>query len=384
MSDKTGIEWTDSTWNVLVGCDKVSPGCDHCYAIRTAHRMTAHPNPKVSEAYAGTEANGEWTGQVNLLAQRLDQPLRWANPRRVFVNAQSDLFHADVPDEFIARVWAVMGLAERHTFQILTKRPVRMRSLLSSPAFGVRVLDAAYLMAVGEDPDVTVPKALAAGCRDRVTVTRALMDVPEVDAGSLLPWPLPNVWLGTSVEDQKRANLRVWPLLDTPAAVRFISAEPLLGPVDLRRTSPTRIGGALYRDALSPLTDADTGAVLSPGLDWVITGGESGPGSRPMHPAWVRSLRDQCEATGVAFLHKQWGNFSPYVPTSPHPFDPDRTVPDWGHPHVFVSYADGTVVTTAADVPGTGDWQTMYPMHKSRAGRRLDGQTYDGYPEARS
>jgi protein gp37 len=131
MADGSKIEWTDATWNVVIGCDKVSPGCDHCYAIRTAHRMQANPNPKIAAAYAGTEADGEWTGQVNLVEDRLELPLSWTRPRRIFVNAQSDLFHKDVPDEFIARVWAVMALAPQHTFQILTKRHGRMRSLLA-------------------------------------------------------------------------------------------------------------------------------------------------------------------------------------------------------------------------------------------------------------
>ena len=128
MSDNTKIEWADATWNVVIGCDKVSPGCNHCYAIRTAHRMQGNPNPKVREPYAGTEVDGEWTGRVNLVQDRLDMPLRWQKPRKIFVNAQSDLFHDQVPDEYIARVWQAMGCAPQHTYQILTKRHARMRS----------------------------------------------------------------------------------------------------------------------------------------------------------------------------------------------------------------------------------------------------------------
>ena len=260
MSDGTKIEWADATWNPIVGCTRVSPGCDHCYAIRTAHRMTANPNPLVSQAYAGTEAGGEWTGKVNLLADRLDQPLKWRRPRRIFVNAQSDLFHKDVPDEFIARVFAVMALTPRHTYQVLTKRHGRMRSLLRSDNFRPAVEDAM--------------RGMVAAYRTERTWYKA--------------WPLPNLWLGVSVEDQATADLRIPALLDTPAAVRWLSCEPLLGPVDI------------------------TGYLCSAGgsefVDWVVVGGESGPRARPMHPAWARSLRDQCQAAGVPFHFKQAGS----------------------------------------------------------------------------
>ena len=170
MADGTKIEWTDATWNVVIGCDKVSPGCDHCYAIRTAHRFQEHPNPAVASAYAGTEADGDWTGRVNLVESRLDLPLTWKRPRRIFVNAQSDLFHDQVPDEFIARVWAVMTRAPLHTFQILTKRHGRMRALLNSDEF-ISTID----LELGGDGSA---------------------DLFRHDVG----WPLPNVWLGVSVE----------------------------------------------------------------------------------------------------------------------------------------------------------------------------------------
>ena len=193
MSDGTGISWADATWNPIVGCDKVSRGCDHCYAIRTGARIRLrHKGVRVrGHAVRG----GEWTGKVNLLPDRLDQPLRWRWSRRVFVNAQSDLFHKNVPDDFIARVFVTMARAPQHVFQILTKRHGRMRSLLSSDDFADRVGWASM-----------------------------------TDS----PWPLPNVWLGVSVEDQATADLRIPALLDTPAAGRWVSAEPLLGPVDLR------------------------------------------------------------------------------------------------------------------------------------------------------
>lgn len=356
MAETTGIEWTDSTWNVLVGCDKVSPGCDHCYAIRTAHRMTANPNPKVSTAYAGTEADGEWTGVVNLLDARLDQPLRWSGkPRRIFVNAQSDMFHAEVPDEFIARVWAVMALTPMHTYQILTKRPGRMRSLLSSLAFQSRVQDSAYLIVSGEDPDVRAP-----GGNATYPVT----------------YPLPNVWLGTSVEDQKRALLRVPSLLATPAAARFISAEPLLGPVDLTRLDvESRSNEGMY--VINALTgeNRDMGRPCRPvaSIDWVIVGGESGPGARPMHPAWARSLRDQCEAAKVAYLFKQWGDWTPIV---------DSETFQSREPDAYVSVLNGRVADEETALANGGGWAGVHKVGKRAAGRVLDGATYDGYPDA--
>lgn len=282
MSDKTGISWTDATWSPLVGCDKVSRGCDHCYAIRTAHRMTANPNPLVSQAYAGTEDGGEWTGQVNLLPSRLDQPLRWRKPRRIFVNAQSDLFHKDVPDEFIARVFAVMALTPRHTYQVLTKRHGRMRSLLRSDNFRPAVEDA----------------------------MRGIVAAYRTERAWYAAWPLPNLWLGVSVEDQSAADLRIPALLDTPAAVRWISAEPLLGPVDMSGLMQCFRCKTIHKfGPCDPMGRPSPYGVLSKRhIDWLICGGESGPGARPMHPDWARTLRDQCASTGTPFFLKQAGS----------------------------------------------------------------------------
>lgn len=325
MSDNTKIEWTDATWNPVVGCTKVSAGCDNCYAIRTAHRMQANPNPRVSAAYARTEADGEWTGRVNLLEDKLDMPLRWRKPRRIFVNAQSDLFHADVPDEFIARVWAVMALAPQHTFQILTKRHGRMRALLKSDDFR----DQFGWAATGISPYWT--------------------------AGDQ-PWPLPNVWLGVSVEDQKTADLRIPALLDTPAAVLFLSCEPLLGPLDLTRwvrphESPCEADGS------PPWCICDD---PPSNVDWVIVGGESGPGARPMHSDWARSLRDQCVTAGVPFMFKQWGE---WIETA------NGTT---------IVHADGE--TTTARIPLPAGAARVSRVGKKTAGRSLDGRLWDEYP----
>lgn len=327
MSDRSGIEWTDATWNVVIGCAKVSPGCDHCYAIRTAHRMQAHPNPKVWKPYAGTEYWGDWTGRVNLVHERLDLPLRWRKPRRIFVNAQSDLFHDAVPDEFIAQVFAVMALAPQHTFQILTKRHARMRSLLNSDDFIEAFGEALYTV---EDPtgrEVAEP------------------------VGN---WPLPNVWLGVSAEDQKWFDIR-WPALrDTPAAVRMVSLEPPLAPIELPAT-------ALGSD---PHTD-------QPGLDWVIVGGESGSRARPMHPDWARALRDQCNAAGIPFLFKQWGEWTPGTIITEGNWVGGAAVTDTGH---------GTLAVGHPRAHDFGDGIGAYRAGAKATGRELDGRTWDQYP----
>ena len=346
VSDGTHISWTDATLNVVTGCAKVSPGCYHCYAIRTAHRLAANPNPKVSGAYFGLERDGEWTGRVNLRPDLLDQPFRWRKPRRVFVTAQGDLFHTAVPDDFIARVWAVMALTPQHTYQVLTKRHGRMRSLLSSDAFR-------DLMA-----------------RDGMPYPRsALWRWSDVS------WPLPNVHLLVSVEDQARADLRIPALLDTPAAVRGVSCEPLLGPVDLRLIDyydPDSIDPATGRKVCGGCSGV-VGIAHEPacgrepgewrGIDWVIAGGESGPGARPMHPDWARSLRDQCVAARVPFFFKQWGEWTA-DPEVAGDRDPDGMV-----------LRDGRV-------QGKGDecWfsETIGAVPMARVGKRAAGDLLDG------
>lgn len=271
--------------------------------------------------------------------ERLEDPLRWRRPRMVFVNSMSDLFHADVPDKFIAQVFTVMALAPRHTFQVLTKRPGRMASMLRPRAGGpFDGLPVTY-----SDFSDLVARSALHHCK----TTGLKPDWPEAPDGSGLPyleWPLPNVWLGTSVETQKWADVRMPKLLETPAAVRFLSCEPLLGPIDL------------YGSAVAPLqrivpSDADEGT--GP-IDWIIVGGESGPGARPMHPDWARSLRDQCVAAGVPFFFKQWGA---WVPGGP-----------------------GTGLWNLA----TGEQILDVPMRhvgKKAAGRELDGRTWEEFPD---
>jgi protein gp37 len=258
VSDNSAIEWTDATWNPVTGCTKVSPGCDNCYAETFSERWRSVPGHYFEQGF-----------DVQLRPNKLAEPLKWRKPRRVFVNSMSDLFHDDVPDEYIARVFAVMAATPRHTYQLLTKRHGRMRSLLSSEAF----------------PGM---------CR------AAQADLLATNAGEKTSvWPLPNVWVGVSVENQQWADIRIPVLLRTPAAVRFLSCEPLLGPVDLRRGQYAM-----------PPTGEVLGTTLD-GIDWVIVGGESGMASRPMQVAWARSLRDQCAAADVAFFFKQWGGRTP-------------------------------------------------------------------------
>jgi len=337
MGDKTAISWTDATWNPVLGCDHVSPGCDNCYAARNASTRLAH-----IPAYEGLAVDGRFTGKIRLLPERLDQPLRWRRPRRIFVNSMSDLFHKDIPDEYIAQVFAVMALAERHTFQVLTKRHARMRSLLSSNEFREQF----GWHAAGLAPYWTADEQ---------------------------PWPLPNVWLGVSVENQQWADIRIPALLDTPAAVRWLSCEPLLGPVKLplieeHDTCTCGVGPHGHYGI------HERGCGTTPGpawgnLHWVVAGGESGPKARPMHPAWARSLRDQCQQVGVPFHFKQFGEHTPYLT-------------DWdNHGGVWVNQETGATVADESQVPDTGSWQQVWRVGKHAAGRELDGRTWDEYPE---
>ncbi len=261
MADKTGIEWTDATWNPTTGCDKVSPGCDHCYAMTLAPRLKA-----MGSAHYQRDGNRITSGPgfgVSVHPDAFDKPLRWTRPRRIFVNSMSDLFHAEVHADEIAEVFKVMALAPQHTFQVLTKRHARMQSLVSGDLY------------------------------DRMA--RALRDDPYFT--DQIKWPLPNVWLGVSVEDQKWADIRIPTLARTPAAVRFLSCEPLLGPIDVSA-----------RPSFDAVDQVHWKMDWRGSLDWVIVGGESGPGARPMHLDWARSLRDQCRDAGVPFFYKQQGS----------------------------------------------------------------------------
>lgn len=287
MSDNTLIEWADATVNAVNGCSVLSPGCTNCYAMRLAGTRLKH-HPSREGLTMDSKAGPVWTGEVRLNEAALMQPLRWKRPRRIFWNAHGDLFHENVPDEWIDRVFAVCALTPQHTHMILTKRTERMRAYFARHRWHLWA-------AIGREID---PKRW--------------QDLPPIMGGDRAP--IPNVWLGTSVEDQKRADERIPHLLNTPAAVRFLSCEPLLGPVRLFSESPDS-GYDYLRGHWFDIDAAPDGGGMSsgtgPGLDWVIVGGESGPGARPMHPDWARSLRDQCVAAGVPFFFKQWGSCLP-------------------------------------------------------------------------
>lgn len=227
MGDKSAIEWTEATWNPTTGCDKTSPGCDNCYALTLAKRLKAMGTEKY-QADGNPRTSGPGFA-LTLHQDSLELPYRWRQPRVVFVNSMSDLFHPEVPLSFIRQVFDVVRDTPRHTYQVLTKRSKRLREVASE-----------------------------------------------------LPWP-DNLWMGVSVESANY-RFRIDHLREVPASVRFVSAEPLLGPL---------------------------GVVDLSGIDWVIAGGESGPGARVMDIAWGRELRDQCTEAGVKFFFKQWGGRTP-------------------------------------------------------------------------
>jgi protein gp37 len=347
MADNTHIEWTDATWNPITGCSVVSPGCTNCYAMKLAGTRLAH-----HESRAGltreTKGGPVWTGEVRFNEQWLDQPLRWKKPRMIFVCAHGDLFAEGVPDAWIDQVFAVMALAPHHTFQVLTKRSARMRAYMDCFS--------------GADMPM-----------DRITAAMWTINERRTDHihGG---WPLRNVWLGVSVEDQKRADERIPDLLATPAAVRWISAEPLLGPVSLDDIAIPRpeLCASVIWSALRGWGGAPSK------INWVVVGGESGPGARPMHPDWVRSLRDQCAEANVPFFFKQWGNWLPVL-------DRDNDDPDWRSNYRDLREVKRAIINLAGGMGFHGDRvHVVENVGKARAGRLLDGVEHNGFPAVRN
>lgn len=356
MADKSKIEWTDATWNPIRGCSRVSEGCRNCYAEKVAARFSGEGQP-----YAGlarrTSDGGRWTSEVSFIEKHLEDPLRWKKPRRIFVNSMSDLFHDGVSNEQIAAVFGVMLGASWHTFQILTKRPQRMLEWFKwidsdENYYPLELIENAALKYVD-------------GCH------------LGADTGR---WSLPNVWLGVSVENQQTADERIPLLLQTPAAVRWLSCEPLLNklvlPFDLIETTPDDGKPFYLHDKSCPsYCDFACGSEIKGGIDWVVVGGESGAGARPMHPAWVRSLRDQCVSANVPFFFKQWGEYGMF---------------QQGNKETMASITHDGISTVRTEQPrsfdmfGTKDvppLATMYRVGKKLAGRTLDGQIWDEYPE---
>ncbi|MEV0650118.1 phage Gp37/Gp68 family protein [Phytomonospora sp. NPDC050363] len=251
MSSNSSIEWTEATWNPTTGCDQISPGCDNCYALTLAKRLKAMGSEKYQQD-GDPRTSGPGFG-VTVHPGALEEPLRWRKPRVVFVNSMSDLAHARIPDDFVAKVFGVMAACPQHTFQVLTKRPKRFAKLLGDTGFVAAAQSHA--------------KAVLGGAADQGT------DI----------WPLPNVWVGTSIESDEYC-WRADQLRKTTAAVRFLSCEPLLGPL--------------------PSLNLD-------GIDWAIVGGESGPGHRPLDLGWVRDIRDHCLDQQVRLFFKQVGGLTP-------------------------------------------------------------------------
>lgn len=398
MADTSTMEWTDATWNIITGCTLVDEGCRHCYAARMAATWPAIANHPSRKGLARVNAAGEakFTGEVRFNEQWLDQPLRWKKPRRIFVCAHGDLFHENVPDEWIDSVFAVMALAPQHTFQVLTKRPDRMQAYLT--AAPARAWDACLdLCEKWEDGGLKVKLLTLSGDPFLFALGAA-----GARWGDERPWPLPNVWLGTSISDQASADARIPDLLATPAAVRFLSAEPLLGPVDLMPylfifTAMDEHFLDAHPDEPLPFNDpatTDPAMIVTPRLDWVIAGGESGPKARPMHPDWARALRDQCKASGVAFFFKQWGEWgagSVNMSTGAAVF---RAFPNfltwvnkgstWVNGGTCLD-AKGRFCATGADMmrardDGSFPVTVMHRIGKARAGRLLDGVEWSQMP----
>ncbi|MHB0934878.1 MAG: phage Gp37/Gp68 family protein [Armatimonadota bacterium] len=295
----TGIEWCDETINPVVGCSHASPGCDHCYAERMAWRLAHHPDDEIRGRYALVVADAGWNGQVHFCPGELRKPLQWTKARRVFVCSMGDLFHPDVPDAWVDAVFSIMAATPRHTYQVLTKRADRML------AYALRVQ--------------------ASQPHDPVNI--AVFDLANTMSGAFARWPLPNVGLGITVEDDEHYLQRMQYFTVTPAAWRFLSIEPCLGDIRLQ----------LLPDGRNCIICGDSGHQLcdggqtikeymdAPGLnierclfiegrraiDWVIVGGETGAGARFLPSDRVRSLRDQCTAAGVPFFFKGWGAYLP-------------------------------------------------------------------------
>lgn len=327
MSIGSGIEWCTATWNPIVGCTRVSKGCEHCYAERTAKRMIAMG---VAHYQGLLDHNGRWNGKVAMAEHKLKEPLGWKLPQTVFVNSMGDLFHENVPDECITRVFCVIGQCyPLHKFVVLTKRPERMRDYLSQWS-----IDGYHR----------------------------------------------NLAIGVSVEDQRTADERIPLLLQTPARWRFVSYEPALGPVDFSKYLLNQVSHVAEFGGNRPASQHY--AVKPPLLNGIIMGGESGPKARPMHPDWARSTRDACADAGVIFFFKQWGEWSPL--SQHESFVPSGYVPsvqicrNLEYAMRITSYLsiDGNL-SVSADSPSS---ECVLKVGKKESGRLLDGREHNDLP----
>jgi len=315
------IEWTEKTWNPLAGCSKVSAGCQNCYALIMANRLAniGSTREKYKDTTRKTESGKvQWTGKVNFDEKALLEPLRRKKPTIYFVNSMSDLFHENVKEEWIDKVFAVMALCPQHTFQVLTKRPKRMKEYFLSRE--VNTSQKFRILKASEQFDSYATSEQVKHLSDKVWYD-LLQGETKVDRNTRNYVFLKNVWLGVSVENQEAANERIPYLLETPAHKRFVSAEPLLGNIDLDNIHLryeyciNSLNGKVYfREWEEEFQKYEYQEYLNghyEKLDWVIAGGESGKNARPMHVNWVRSIRDKCKEAGTAFFFKQWGELDP-------------------------------------------------------------------------
>ena len=299
MADHSTISWTDATWPIVAGCEYASPGCSNCWAVRDSWRLAHNPNPKVHNAYFGTVdklPSGKlvWSGIIRPLPERLDWPLKWRGFKRIFVCSQADLFHPKVPNEFIAAAFGVMAVCPQHTFQVLTKHPGRMRSFFEWVA--------------GQQNGAAETCAWEA---------RHVPGVSGWQHDEPVEWPLPNVWIGVTVEDQRRAEERIPELLRTPAAKRWLSVEPMLEAINLRQSWVDYLEGWTAEQVCCGRRrggeccgDPDAQQVQTERIDWVVCGGESAQtraNTRPFAIEWARDLMQQCRAASVPFFMKQLG-----------------------------------------------------------------------------
>ncbi|PYF04979.1 protein gp37 [Rhodopseudomonas faecalis] len=375
MRNEHQIKRTNQAWQPISGCSAVSSGCDDC---AMGLRETPALKRLLRTGFVNmTDAGPAWSGSVKLNKGTLLQPMRWRRPRSILVCPHSDLFNESVPDAWRDLVFAAMTLAPQHTFELSTRRSEKMRAWVSDPATPGRIARSILDMVIAS---IISPSRMMA---DDWPVTSVGPNPEEPDDVTLMAWPLPNLRLGVAVEDQQRANEHIPNLLATPAAVRFVSAVPLLGPIDLTDIDllPMLLRGRLRSENDPKCTfDALTGKTnvhpvhgvddpFDRGVDWVICGGESGPKARPLHPDWARGLRDQCAAVGIPFLFKRWGE---WVPEDQSP--EDAILPGWARCPWAERDRDGGW--------SHGDQTSVYRLGKRAAGRLLDGILHNGTPGA--
>lgn len=359
MADNTKIEWTDATWNPITGCSIVSPGCTNCYAMKLAGTRLKHHDSRAGLTKE-SKSGPVWTGEVRFNKQWLTQPLTWTKPRMIFVCAHGDLFAEGVPDEWIDHVFAVMALAPQHTFQVLTKRPERMRDYLQEErdrrvagrVTDFAIDDKAMMQRMIHEVDTAWP-VIAEG------------DPEWPDGLRIRHWPLPNVWLGASVEDQKRADERGEPMasLANVGWTTWASYEPALGLVDWR--------GWEF-------------------LKWLVAGGESGTGARPSHPDWHRAARDFCASAAIPFLFKQWGEYAPcpwklvQEPGEDNDAYKARSEEECSRLAVsrtgYIHEMSHAPWSCERVLPAPDSHHAIKKVGKARAGRMLDGIEHNAFP----